>query len=222
VIVKAFFDVGVPVLAVLLFVAAVVFLLRGLSQRAKEAGPLVYGVGRQELRHSMQVDLARSLLLLLVGLIALGVYGLRPLPAEFEAGVVVTEPSSVPEARESLLEAQTPSPPPTATMAASPTMTVVAAVATATSPVPTATPTATPAETATPEPPTAVVDSPNGLWLRESPSTGAAALENLAHNAVLLLLDGRETVDDIEWQQVRAPSGNEGWVAVQFLIYPEP
>jgi hypothetical protein len=221
VIVKAFFDVGVPVLAVLIFVAAAVFLLRALSRRAKEAGPLVYGVGRQELRYSMQVDLARSLLLLIVGLIALGVYGLRPLPAEFETGLALTEPAPTPEAL--LLEAPTPSLTPTATAtqsaipASSPT-----AVATPTSPVPIATPTATPTETATPEPPTAVVDSPNGLWLRDNPSTGAGALENLVHNSVLLLLDGRETVDDIDWQQVRAPSGNEGWVAAQFLIYREP
>jgi SH3-like domain-containing protein len=36
---------------------------------------------------------------------------------------------------------------------------------------------------------------------------------------VLTLLPGRETVNGTEWQQVRAPSGNEGWVAVEFLNY---
>jgi hypothetical protein len=217
--VKALFDVGVPVLAVLIFLAAAVFLLRGLSRRAREAGPLVYGVGRQERRHSMQVDLARSLLLTIVGLIALGVYGLRPLPAELEPGVVVTQPAALPQEIDPLVEALTPSPEPTTTptLASTPTT-----AATPTSPVPTATPSATPTETATPEPPTAVVDSPNGLWLRETPGTGGAVLENLPHNSILLLLTGRETVDDIEWQQVRAPSGNDGWVAVQFLIYREP
>ena len=29
-----------------------------------------------------------------------------------------------------------------------------------------------------------------------------------------MLLPGRETVDDLEWQQVRSPSGLEGWVAL--------
>jgi hypothetical protein len=217
--VNALFDVGVPVLAVLVFLAAIAFLLRALNRRGKQAAPMVYGVGRQELRHSIQVDLARSLVLLLAGLITLGVYGLRPMPAELAPGAAVTQPASLPEETDPLVEALTPSPAPTATptLSANPTVT-----ATATSPAPTATPTATPTETATPEPPTAVVDSLNGLWLRERAGTGGAVLENLAHNSVLLLLPGQETVDDIDWQQVRAPSGNEGWVAAQFLIYPEP
>jgi hypothetical protein len=219
VIVKALFDVGVPLLAALLFLAAIVFLLRAFSRRTRATGPLVYGVGRQERRQSIQVDLARGVVLLVVGLITLGVYGLRPMPAELEPGGTVTQPAPTPQATVPLVEALTLSPTATATPAlpAGPTV-----AATPTSPVPTATPTATPTETATPEPPTAVVDSPNGLWLRESPSTAGAALENLAHNSVLLLLSGRETVDDIEWQQVQAPSGNQGWVAAEFLIYPEP
>jgi hypothetical protein len=218
VIVNALFDVGVPVLAVLVFLAAIVYLLRALNRRGKQEGPMVYGVGRQELRHAIQVDLARSLILLIAGLITLGVYGLRPMPAEMAPGAVVTQPASVPQETAPLVEAVTASPAPitTPTLPASPTVT-----ATATSPVSTATPTSIPTETATPEPPTAVVDSPNGLWLRESAGTGGAVLENLAHNSVLLLLPGQETVDEIDWQQVRAPSGNEGWVAAQFLIYPD-
>jgi SH3-like domain-containing protein len=35
----------------------------------------------------------------------------------------------------------------------------------------------------------------------------------------LELLPDRQTVDDLEWQQVRTPAGNEGWVAAEFLIY---
>jgi hypothetical protein len=36
---------------------------------------------------------------------------------------------------------------------------------------------------------------------------------------VLTVLAGREVVDGFEWQQVRTPAGNEGWVAVEFIVY---
>ncbi|MGD8857403.1 MAG: SH3 domain-containing protein, partial [Chloroflexota bacterium] len=64
----------------------------------------------------------------------------------------------------------------------------------------------------------AVVNSPNGLWLREAPG-GSQQVELIAHETTLELLPDRQTVDDLEWQQVRTPAGNEGWVAAEFLIY---
>jgi hypothetical protein len=63
----------------------------------------------------------------------------------------------------------------------------------------------------------AIVNSPNGLWLREAPG-GTQEVELIAHETALELLQGLETADDIEWQQVRTPAGNEGWVAAEFLI----
>jgi hypothetical protein len=65
---------------------------------------------------------------------------------------------------------------------------------------------------------TAVVNSPNGLWLREAPG-GTQEVELIPDGTVLILLPGLETVDGTEWQQVRTPAGNEGWVAVEFIIY---
>jgi hypothetical protein len=44
-------------------------------------------------------------------------------------------------------------------------------------------------------------------------------VELIAHQTELELLQGRETADDIDWQQVRTPAGNEGWVAAEFLVY---
>jgi hypothetical protein len=219
--VTALFNIGLPILAVLLFLLAVFFLARALSRRVRETGPLVYGVGRQELRQAIQVDLARGVALLIVGLILVGVLGLRPLPAELEPGAPLAQPTPAPDATMPLVEAVTPLPTPLpAAVTTTPTPLLSPTIEpTPTSPLPTPTATATATETPTPEPPTAVVDSPNGLWLRETAGTGGAALENLPHNTVVVLLDGRETVDDLDWQQVRAPSGNEGWVAVDFLIY---
>jgi SH3-like domain-containing protein len=65
---------------------------------------------------------------------------------------------------------------------------------------------------------TALVNSPNGLWLRESPG-GTQEVELIPDGSVLILLPGREVANDSEWQQVRTQAGNEGWVAVDFIIY---
>jgi hypothetical protein len=86
-------------------------------------------------------------------------------------------------------------------------------------PTPSQTPTpATPTPTSTPDIDTAVVNSPNGLWLRETPG-GTQEVELIPDGTILVLLPGLETVDGVEWQQVRTPAGNEGWVAVDFIIY---
>jgi hypothetical protein len=68
--------------------------------------------------------------------------------------------------------------------------------------------------------PTAIVDSEVGLYLRDAPG-GTEEVELLPNGTVLILLDGQETVDGEEWQEVRAPSGNEGWVAVAFIEYQQ-
>ena len=61
------------------------------------------------------------------------------------------------------------------------------------------------------------MSSPNGLYLREAPG-GSQELELIADGTELILLDGSETVDDLEWRQVRTPAGNEGWVAADFIV----
>jgi SH3-like domain-containing protein len=88
-----------------------------------------------------------------------------------------------------------------------------------TSAAPTITPASTEAPTVTPTPmPSAVVNSEVGLYLRPEPGSDVE-LELLANGAVLELLEGRQTVDGVEWQQVRSAAGNEGWVAVEFITY---
>jgi hypothetical protein len=74
-------------------------------------------------------------------------------------------------------------------------------------------------DTPTAEPVTATVISEAGVWLRAIPGTEGEQLEWVLEGTTLTLLPGLETADDLEWQQVRTPAGNEGWVAVPFIQY---
>jgi hypothetical protein len=202
----------IPILAGLSLLGFVIFVLRGLQARGGAASQ-AYGVARQEARQEMLVSFSRAAVFFLVALILFGIYGLSPRPE-----IVDVEPTPT--------ATVTPNEPPTATATIAATRTPAATSAaeepTATNTVPpelaTETPDATAEVTQTPSVPTAVVNSPNGLWLRERPG-GTQELELIPDGTVLTLLDGRETVDDLEWQEVRTPAGNEGWVAVEFIIY---
>lgn len=185
-------------------VAAIVSALAGLGLRSRVASS-AYGVGRQEMRRTMHVAFIRALGFGLLALIFLAVYGLSARPDD----VLSTEPNTD----------FTPPAVASPTLEAEPTNTRAAATATlpAGSPTPEITPTAS--ITPTPEP-SAIVIAPAGLYLREAPG-GTEELELIAEGTSLVLLPGRETVDDLEWQQVRSPSGLEGWVAADFLDYQQ-
>ena len=197
-------------LAIIVAVAALVSAAGALLTRSAISNQ-PYGVGRQESRKTMLVAFLRAGALAIVALILFGVYGLsaRPEeilstdpepPATFEPEPTSTTPAT--DVAPTDAAEESPSPSPTATNAP----------ATAT-----LSPTTTPTITPTPVP-SAVVNSEVGLYLRPEPGS-TVELELLANGAVLTLLDGRETVDDVEWQEVRSAAGNEGWVAVDFIIY---
>ncbi len=75
-----------------------------------------------------------------------------------------------------------------------------------------------PTATNTPEPLTATVASEVGVWLRSGPGVESEQLEWLFDGTILLVLPGRESADDLEWQQVQTESGVTGWVAADFLV----
>ena len=191
--------------------AALFFLARGIRARLSRSQQ-PYGVAQQEARHDMQVDLLRAGFMLIITLILLGIYGLvpgkrlddTPSPPTSEIVTIAATSATVEDAIEN-----TATPPP-ATV--TPSQTALAATATPTA-------TATLEATSTPTVAVAIVNSPNGLWLREAPG-GTQEVELIAHETELELLPGRQTAEDLEWQQVRTPNGNEGWVAVDFLIFP--
>lgn len=202
-------------LAILSALAAIVSLVRALLVRSAIANE-PYGVGRQESRRSMLVAFIRAAVLGVFALILLGVYGLNARPED----MMSTEP------RATLDVAPTASATPetdsvTATSTTEPTATArtVTLPPAITSAPPTDTPGPTAAPTMTPTSvPSAVVSSEVGLYLRPEPGS-SVELELLPDGAVLELLEGQQTVDGAEWQQVRSSSGNEGWVAVEFITY---
>jgi flagellar basal body-associated protein FliL len=205
------FNVVLPVLAAVTILAALFFIGRAFVQRAQRARQ-PYGVGQQETRRAMQVDFIRGFAAAVVGLLLLLVSGL--------GGQIEPAVSQPPAEPTPVVETAPGTDTDTTT---TPTATAVTATITptATPDTPTATPTitATPTETPQPEPETAVVQSGVGVWLRSAPSPDSEQLEWLLDGTVLTLLPGYQVGEEFEWQEVRAPSGQEGWVAVEFIVY---
>lgn len=201
-------------LAGIFALGAVLSLVSGLGARSKVINE-PYNVGREQSRRSMQIAFLRAAILAILALILFGVYGLSVRPDDmFSTEPEAVEPgvSASPIATTAAPATEIADPTPTATGTAAP-----AIQATATAPPATATPAATPTITQTPVP-TAIVDSEVGLYLRPEPGS-EVEVELLPNGTELILLPGRQTVDDLEWQEVRSPSGNEGWVAVEFITY---
>ncbi len=116
----------------------------------------------------------------------------------------------------------TPGPTPTAT----PTYTPTPLPTDTPTPLPTHTPTPLPADTPTPIPTdtpvptptreTAVITSLYGLNLRAEPDRDADIIAFLEADTVVVLLDGRETADGLDWRQIEV-DGQIGWVSAAFL-----
>lgn len=201
-------------LAILCFLAALISIGGALQSRAQSTR-ITYGVGRQHARRSMQVALLRAALFAIVGLVLLGVYGLIRRPPDTVAGrptSTATRAVQTTRASATLSATMLPSVTPFSVPSASPTGALLPS-----STVAPLSPTALPTPTETPLP-SAVVSSEVGLYLREAPG-GIQELELLPVGTILVLLPGRTTLEGVEWQQVRTPSGLEGWVAVEFITY---
>lgn len=196
-----------PLLALASVVAAVYFFSHALRVR-KHVGDRAYGVERQEARQGMFVAFSRGILASLLALVFLAVFGLSGQPEAAAPDVLPTSRSSPTAQPLPSIAVQSQTPAANDAPPASPTAPLER---------PTDTPAPSPSPSATASVPTAVVNSPNGLWLREAPG-GTQEVELIADGTVLTLLAGRETVDGVEWQEVRTPAGNEGWVAAEFLI----
>jgi hypothetical protein len=200
--------IGVTVLAALFFVG------RGLRSRSLSTKE-IYGVGQVEAARSMKIDMARGIAAIILGLILLGVYGLSSRPAEAIIEATI-EPTAVLEVSTDVPDTAVPGPTATTEIPTPVSATLV----------PTETPTVEPTLEPTELPPTeaavtAVVTSEVGVWLRGTPSTEGEQLEWVLGGTILTVLPGQQTADDFDWQQVRTPAGNEGWVAVDFIQIDE-
>lgn len=196
-------------LATLAMIGALVYAVRGISSNSR-AQREKYNVGQVEVKRASQVSLVRALSLFVIGLIFLGLFAVQPILTRAVAGI---RPVATPT------EIATVTPESTATDIVpiiQPTVEIIS-----TSPPPSPSPEVTVPPTATTEPTTAVVSSGVGVWLRGSPSTSGEQLEWLLDGSIVTLLGGLETADDLVWQQVRTESGDEGWVASDYLTLNE-
>ncbi|MFW6042267.1 MAG: SH3 domain-containing protein [Chloroflexota bacterium] len=226
----ALLNIAILLLGALFVIAAIVAVLSGLQARGSLPSA-AYGVGKQETRRSMQVAFFRAAVFGILALILFGVYGLSLAPEDMlstepEPGATLAleatattpaaestaTPTATETAAQDVIEEGDDQPPVETTDAATSAPQVEAA---------TETPTVEATPTITPTPvPIAVVNSEVGLYLRPEPGSDGE-LELLADGTQLTLLGEQQTVEEVEWERVRAPSGNEGWVAVDFITYQQ-
>ncbi len=211
-------NILLPILALVSLVAAFIYLLRALGQR-RRVDNQAYGVGQVEMRRAMKIGFLRAIAVAVLGAILLVAWSIFLSVSDMEPAMSAEDtPAPSPTMSETITTTTTPSasptvllpsPSPTAALLLSPTATETA--------VPSPSPTITPP----PAPLTATVSSGVGVWLRATPSTEGEQLEWVLDGTVVTLLPGQETGEEFTWQQVRTPVGNEGWVAVPFLVYSE-
>jgi hypothetical protein len=212
--VTAVFQIIIYLLLALILLGAIVFLGRAWRARA-ETARAPYGVGHLELRQAARRNVLWGFLLLVGGMLCVGTFLLGSQLAELlPQATAVPKPATVPV--------------PTATSPSAIIVPTETAVPTAqpgpteTLPIVTDTPVIVPTATAVPAPPTATVSSGVGVWLRSAPGVNSDQLEYLVDGTRLALLDAQQTADDFLWQQVTAPSGISGWVAVDFIVVNQP
>lgn len=212
------------VIAAVLIIAAIIFVYQA-RHRHTRSNRAAYNVDRQQAHRAMRLNLLSALAAMVVGLVLFGIYFLLPDSSEAESAPVLTvEPS--PAATLDRVETAVPA---TATSIPGPTATATdlpPAVVSTLTPIPTSPPSASstpePEPTATAVVPevlvkTAVVTSGVGVWLRSAPSVDGDQLEWLLTDTQVVVLEGQATADEFDWQEVQAPSGNVGWVAVPFI-----
>lgn len=182
--------------------------------RRGQSNPTAYNVGKLESRRSVQIDLIRALAAIVIALIFLGAFGLTPRPVEpliSPTEPVLLEATDIPtELPATTLPTELPAPEQVTPTPAQPEPTE-------TSPTEEPTPTASPESVVD----TAVVSSGVGVWLRANPSTAGEQLEWLLDGTLLTMLDGEETADGLQWQQVQTETGLVGWVAADFIVVSE-
>lgn len=194
-------------LAGLSLLVALYFVSKALGARSN-VHRQAYNVGQVEAKRDSQVNWLRAAFSLLIGLIFVGVFAVRPLISRPTPAPAPTLPASDVDVAPTEAATLTPALP---TVEPQPTL-----------PPASPSPEATAAPTATTAPVTATVSSGVGVWLRGAPSTSGEQLEWLLDGTIVTLLAGQETADDLVWQQVVTESGVEGWVAGDFLALSEP
>jgi SH3-like domain-containing protein len=66
------------------------------------------------------------------------------------------------------------------------------------------------------------VTAPNGLVIREGPSTSTYILAYVNFDEIVQLTGVEETIQGKTWSQVVAPNGAIGWISTQYLQIINP
>jgi membrane protease YdiL (CAAX protease family) len=61
----------------------------------------------------------------------------------------------------------------------------------------------------------------SGARLRSQPGTNGPTITVVPENTPLLVIGADRTVDGLVWRNVRAPNGNEAWIAADFVAPPQ-
>ncbi len=215
-------NIVIPLLALISLIAVVFFFGRAFTLKM-QASKQKYGVGQFEKNREMKLDVMRGVGAAILGLIFLAVFGLMPHSSD-DTNDIVETPVPTMTATIAVI------PSPTVTAIIVPTMALGTAVIFPTStsdaqasPIntpdaPTADPTIAPTqESIAPAEKTAVVSSGVGVWLRDAPTINSNQLEWLLEGVILTVLDGQQTADDLDWQEVRTAAGVDGWVASDYI-----
>lgn len=214
-------NIVIPLLAFFSLIAVIFFFGRAFTLKM-QASKQTYGVGQFEKIREMKLDVMRGVGAAILGLIFLAVFGVMPRSSD-TVDVIETPVPGVTATVGVMLS-------PTITAIVVPTIesgtavpgsVVILPTSTPDSTAPvaaTAIPTVAPA-TAVPAPAekTAVVASGVGVWLRDAPTINSNQLEWLLEGVILTVLDGQQTADDLDWQEVRTSEGVEGWVASDYI-----
>ncbi|MCO5204450.1 MAG: hypothetical protein M9928_05435 [Anaerolineae bacterium] len=228
-------NIAILLLALFFLVLAVVYFVRGFVARGDTKGRR-YNVGRQEARISMLGSWLTAIVFSAIGIVLLVIGGASILPSGASAEEPVALPSPTLPAVTPTEDRDAAGSMPTPTAEATPTLlptpspesTITETADDALAPPPTFTPAAsdatpdpvaTPVETPTQPPnsaPSARVNSPNGLYMRTVPD--GEVVELIAHEAIVFLLEGEQTVDNVVWRLVESQNGNRGWVAADYLV----
>lgn len=198
--------------AIIAFLVAIAFIIRGLNLRQR-AHKEYYTVGKQTQRRTMVTEWAKGGGFILLSLLLWAAFG------TVRNGFPVIEPSNT-ATPTSTITLSTPTV--TATVMPMPTLAgtpTSSPIPTTPPEIPTRTPLPTATITPTPKPPTGIVNSPNGLYLRPQPGSDQI-VELIPDQTEVILLPERVLFNDLEWQKVTTPAGNQGWVAIDFIIYP--
>lgn len=202
-VVTIIFTIVIPILAGICLLLTIYFAWKAFSSR-RGASNKSYDVGRVEAKIASQVYVIRSIFMLILTLILLGVMGIGT-----QTSLNEPPPTIAPEPTVTAVVTEAPTSTPNILPTSEPS---------STSPIPTTTPTPLPTATNTPAPLSATVNSEVGIWLRSAPTVESEQLEYLIDGTVVLVLPGREVADELEWQEVQTDAGLTGWVAADFIV----